>query len=184
MATPAIALCSSIRHSDIRDSPVADFHPIRLRGPWQYQVLSQCHVSTGTPPLAKIGELPPPGKVQMPADWESHLGSDFRGCVRYVRNFGCPTALEPHETVFLVLEGVDALGRVELNGEQLGEITLAAGTAKFEITELLQERNELVVEVELPIYASAEAELLHRGDRSGQPGGLFGEVRLEIWNGR
>lgn len=86
--------------------------------------------------------------------------------------------------MWLVLEGVDALGRVELNGEQLGETTLAAGPARFDVTERLQERNELTVEVELPVYASVEAEMSVRGERIGQPGGLFGEVRLEIWNGK
>ena len=162
---------------------MADVHPIRLRGPWQFRVLARYEPLSGTAQLEYMGEVPPVGRVQMPADWESHLGHDFRGSVRYVRNFGCPTALEPHESVYLVLEGVDALGRVVLNGEQLGEISLADGPSRFEITGRLQERNELAVEVELPAYALPEEESQHRGDRIGQAGGLFGEVRLEIWNG-
>jgi hypothetical protein len=163
---------------------VADVHPIRLRGPWQFQVLWQSEVRTPNPTRQKQqADFATEGTVQMPIDWEQHLGSDFRGCVRYARNFGCPTALEPHEAVFLVLAGLDAIGRVELNGERLGEMTFATGAARFEITHRLNERNELAVEVELPNYPSSAEEQRQRGGRCGQSGGLFGEVRLEICSG-
>lgn len=155
---------------------MADVHPIRLRGPWHYKVWA----TQGSP---AEGELPS-GKLQMPADWGSTLGQEFRGFVQYERNFGCPTALEPHESVWLVLDAIDAIGQVSLNGNFLGEVSFAAGPAKFEVTAHLQERNELVVDVGVPAYASVEEERLHRGDRTGQPGGVVGEVRLEIWSGK
>src|SRR5262249_11036025 len=60
-------------------------------------------------------------------------------------------------------EGLSDAGRVSLNGQSLGELA-GAGPFRFEVTALLQPRNELVVEVE----------------SAGGDGGLWGEVALEI----
>ncbi len=48
------------------------------------------------------------------------------------------------------------------------------------MTDLLRERNELVIEVELPPLAYADEQQL-RPDRAGLAGGVIGEVRLEIF---
>ena len=153
-------------------------HIIRLRGPWEYRVL------TSDSPLS--------GHLTMPADWGSTLGADFRGRVAYRRRFGRPTGLGPADRVELVIGRVDALGSVRLNGEPLGEIPAGGQPWRCDVTAALRRRNELIVEVELP-HAPDHARPVSRPGREGLPGGLVGEVRLEIssvarkmrnWNAR
>ena len=54
---------------------------------------------------------------------------------------------------------------------------------RFDVTGVLAERNELVIEVELPPLSYADEQRL-RPERAGLPGGLIGEVRLEIFRGQ
>ncbi len=113
-------------------------HLIRLRGPWQYS------------PLVCFGDgpLPPPGGVELPTDWGATLGECFRGRVRYERNFNSPTNLDPHERVWLVIDGADARADVSLNGDPLGAVEGYALSAEWDITEKLGPRNTLSIEVE------------------------------------
>jgi hypothetical protein len=131
-------------------------HIIRLRGPWEYEVLSQ----TGGAPIA-----PAAGRVQMPCNWSATLGDDFRGRVRYRRFFNWTAQLEAAQQVTLALEGASHCAEVTLNGQPLGHI--GTGPAWLPITSLLQPRNELVVDIEALDAESAR-------------GGPNGEVRLEI----
>jgi hypothetical protein len=124
--------------------------------------------------------LPPPGRVQLPADWGLTLGPDFRGRVRYTRRFGLPTNLAPDEEVWLVVEGVDYFGAVTLNDTPLGDVTGYLGPpAEFQVTPLLGERNILTLDVELPVVEAGAAPPIRPG-REQLPGGPIGEVRLEI----
>ena len=136
-------------------------HIIRLRGPWEYEVLSQA----GGAPVAH-----PAGRVQMPCDWSATLGEHFRGRVRCRRFFNWTAPLDPEsigtgQQVQLAFDDLSASADVTLNDAPLGKI--GPGPAWLPITALLRPRNELVVEVE-----SLDAE--------SAPGGLTGEVRLEI----
>ena len=124
--------------------------------------------------------LPPPGRVQLPADWGVTLGPNFHGCVRYRRYFHRPTGLENVDRVELVLEEVDAHGIVELNGVNLGEVALGEGAGRFDVTDRLIGHNELCVHVESP-RIGPDHRYLSRPGREGLPGGLIGEVRLEIY---
>ena len=143
-------------------------HAMRLAGPWEYEVL---RVDSGAPLL-------PAGRVKLPADWGETLGQDFRGLVRYVRRFNRPTNLDPHERVWLVIERVDARGRALLNNEPLGEIPSCERSVEFDLTSRLQLHNALVVEVECPAETAAHG--LPRPGREHLPGGITGDVRLEI----
>jgi hypothetical protein len=157
---------------------MASIHTIRLAGPWQYEPLARSvRASAGV--SESTADLPPPGRIDMPADWAATLGADFRGRVRFRRSFGRPTGLEPSDRVWLVLERIDARGVVSLNGSPLGETSIDSGPTRFDVTALLAVRNELVIEVELPDWP-ADEDLRRRGDRAGQVGGVIGEVRLEI----
>lgn len=137
-------------------------HTIKLRGPWQIEALE-----------STTGPLPPPTETTVPGDWGDALGNDFSGRARYTRRFGLPTNLEPNERVSLVIGRVDHSATIQLNGEALGEQTWDDGEIKYEITALLKPRNELQVVVTL----SADAV---RPGREQQPGGLPGDVRLEM----
>ena len=66
------------------------------------------------------------------------------------RVFHRPTGLEPHEAVILVIEkpdstGLDSTDAVTLNQESLGSVGRAG--AEFDITGLLQEQNELLIDI-------------------------------------
>ena len=78
----------------------------------------------------------------------------------------------------LVLEGVDHRAVVTLNDMPLGEMQGCDALARFDVTAALLPSNLLVVDVSLDGAALDDASV--RGNRAGGPGGLVGDVRLEI----
>lgn len=114
----------------------------------------------------------------MPADWGGTLGYDFLGLVRYTRNFNRPTNLESRDRVWLVVEPPRSCGLVRVNGNELGPVRFGASPGRFDITPLLGDHNLIEIDVEHPE--------LHDNGYPGDdgsiciPGGLVGEVRLEI----
>src|SRR5262249_20890439 len=88
----------------------------------------------------------------------------FAGRVRFVRRFGKPREIDPHEHVWLTFADVEGVAEVWLNGQFLGRHEGGSGPFEFEVTKLLQPRNVLAVEVE----------------SQTDGGGLWGEVALEI----
>ena len=140
-------------------------HTIRLRGPWSYQVVEQ---------FAGRADVPRGGRTTVPVDWGGYLDSDFRGRVHYRRSFNPPSTLDPHERLWLIVEGVDPCGRVSLNGSPLGTVDGYALPASFDVTRLVAARNEVVLEVESPVQPGL------RPGRQALPGGPIGEVRLEV----
>ena len=129
-------------------------HAIRLRGPWECQT--------------NDGEL---RRVHMPAGVVGILGGEDQGRVACRRRFGCPTCLDPHERVWLVIERPALSGEVDLNGGRLGSIRTAEPITEFDITSLLRERNDLALDFELAATRAA----LPADDNL-----LFADVRLEI----
>lgn len=113
----------------------------------------------------------------MPADWGKVLGPDFRGRVRFTRYFNCPTGLSQNQTVHLVAEQVDCHAELSINGQLLGSQDGTAG-GRYDVTPYLQSRNNLTIIVELP--PANAARLPRPPGRTGLPGGIPGEVRLEI----
>lgn len=153
-------------------------HVIRLRGPWEcVQVVAQTPLAEGT--LAESSVSLPDVRIKTPADWADTLGPDFRGRVGYSRRFNRPTNLEPHDRVWLVVEGVDARGRVALDGHGLGMIDGYALPAEWDITAFLQPSGVIMIEVELPPTGVSHPPPARPG-RESLAGGLIGEVRLEI----
>ena len=130
-------------------------HRIRLRGPWEYEPLSRRDAQTG--------DLPPAGRMVLPCRWREGGLEDFAGRVRFRRRFGYPGRIDAQERVWLTFEGVDAVADVSLNGQFLGRREGAAEPFEFEVTPLLQQRNELTVEVD-----------------SAGDGGIWGDVAMEI----
>jgi hypothetical protein len=121
--------------------------------------------------LESEANLPPAGRLRMPADWSALFGRGYCGRVRHVRRFNRPTGLTAKTGVRLVCAGAVDAATVTLNGRRLGRIEGPAAGAAFDITATLAPHNELVVDVELELPAP------HMPDRRG---GLVGEVRLEI----
>ncbi len=171
---------------------MGQLHVIRLRGPWELQPLER-DVPAGGDGMQHLEEKgsgvisektpdpfvvrPSSYRVTVPGDWRESLGSDFCGRARYQRRFNRPTNLEADERVWLVLEAVDHQADVALNGHALGTMR-DLQPARFDITATLEPSNQLTVDVSLPAAVFADPTL--RRDRASQPGGLIGEVRLEI----
>jgi hypothetical protein len=172
---------------DGQDSPCDPFtagpdpiHSFRLRGRWQYQAMARTVLlADGSTDITYQAPLPPGGHVEIPADWGATLGSDFQGQVMYQRHFGCPTGLEPADRVILVIDRVDAFGTVALNGLPIGIVPAGGRPGRFDVTADLKPRNQLAILVELP-QVTADSQPLDRAGRDGLPGGLVGEVRLQI----
>lgn len=101
------------------------------------------------------------------------MGSGFRGRARYTRRFGLPTNLGPEERVALVIGTVEYSATIHLNGQPLGQQIWDDGDQRYDVTEFLQPRNVLQIVVELRPETA-------RPGREDQPGGLLGDVRLEI----
>ena len=154
-------------------------HAIRLRGPWEIEPLVRYLGEQNGGWSESTEQLPPKGRVKPPGDWGESLGADFRGRARYTRRFRQPSGLETRERVWLVIEGVDASGCVQLNGQRLGDVHGYALRASFDVTERLQPQNELVIDVDLPPELG-DSENRSRPGRARKPGGLIREVRLEI----
>lgn len=163
-------------------------HTIRLRGPWQVEPICRFVRRTDGTCEESLNNLPSPARVTMPIDWAETCGADFLGRVRYLRTFQKPTGLDSGERVFLVVEPPRSQGRISLSrtsavnawakGQFLGQVGCGDAPGRFEITDLMDEHNRLEIIVDHPaLDASGRA-----NDDGGTrlPGGLVGEVRLEI----
>jgi beta-galactosidase/beta-glucuronidase len=123
-------------------------------------------------------KLPAPARATMPADWSKTLGKNFLGRVRYCRTFQKPTGLDEGQRVWLVVEPPDSRGSVTLNDQILGVLSRGDSPARFDITGLLASHNRLEIVIEHPLLDCADAP--NDDSNVHLPGGLVGEVRLEI----
>lgn len=123
-------------------------HYIRLRGPWVCEPFGE--------------NAPPKTRMSIPCRWDEGGLKGFIGKVRFRRRFGKPRRLDPHERVWLKMEGISGHGRVLLNETSIGEVSTTE--SEWDVTPLIGDRNELVVEIE----------------STTSPGGITGEVALEI----
>jgi hypothetical protein len=114
----------------------------------------------------------------MPADWSAVFGADFIGRVRYHRTFQKPTGLDSGERVFLVIEAPRSAACLLLQGKLLGFIDAGEERGRFDITDQLDSHNRLEIFVDHPALNELRSTI---GDPAKlPPGGLVGEVRLEI----
>lgn len=148
-------------------------HRIHLRGPWDYEPLRRIEPTTTSPTGAA---LPPAGTMRLPCRWSDGGLRGFRGVVRFRRRFGRPARLDAHERLWLVCEGADAVSHWYLNGDYLGSHVGPFTPFEFDITERIEPRNDLSVEV--ACHDPTEKPVL-RGSL-GPEGGLWGSVAVEV----
>jgi hypothetical protein len=110
-------------------------HRIRLRGPWEYELLPAG--AAGLPPIS--------GRLSLPCALDNSPLSGFAGRVRFRRRFGLPRRIDDHERVWLTIEGLAGATSVSLNGERMDS---RAVDTEFDVTSWLHERNELIVDIE------------------------------------
>jgi len=91
-------------------------------------------------------------QLDLPHTWNNLDGQDggndyWRGTCTYYKTFPRPeTAAE--ERVYLEFRGVNASARVELNGQSVGTHDGGYSTFRWDVTDLLQEENQLTVYVD------------------------------------
>jgi hypothetical protein len=152
-------------------------HTIRLRGPWQLEPIQRyvrCNdgrYERSTAPLLSV-------RAKMPADWTESLGDDFLGRVCYRRTFQKPTGLDRGERVWLVVEPPRSRCVVSFNDYVFGVVHYGSASRRFDITRYLNDHNRLDILVDHP--ALDEGGTAKDDSTSNMPGGLVGEVRLEI----
>ena len=127
---------------------MSEVHRIRLRGPWEVTALTDTRATV---------------RMTIPCSWKDGGWPGFSGRARHDRSFGQPRQADPRERVWLVIEGISGTGTVRLNEHELGAIA-GSSTIQFDITDLLDARNRLQIE----IVAADDS------------GGVTGEVALEI----
>ena len=123
--------------------------------------------------------LPAAGSMSAPGDWEAVAGRDFRGVARFLRRFGRPTGIEPHDRVVLVVERVGGRASIYLQGEKLADAPPCLPPLQFDLTDRLLVANELWIDVEWLGEATTPAADKIDSTES-VAGGSIGEVRLEI----
>jgi hypothetical protein len=149
-------------------------HTIRLRGPWQYEVLDAPDPSAGT----TGGPSSRSGRIRLPsADWSRILAPDYCGRILLRRSFARPTGLTG-QSVYLAISAVAAAATVTLNDQPLASIRPHECPLRLEITGDLQPRNVLELVFELAAQPNQDAP--HSPADSEFVGILLGEVRLEI----
>ena len=167
-----------------------DVHSIRLAGPWRLEPTGRfLPADAGLPRLVTV-DLPEAQTAKMPADWSAVCGAEYCGQVRYTRRFHQPQGLQEDEVVWLVVEPARSHAETWLNGQRLGELSVVDSQLRVDVTKLLVDFNELVIVVTHPAMDNSvdnppsgihDAPSRHPGGASSrQPGGLVGEVRLEI----
>ena len=153
-------------------------HTIRLRGPWHVEPVARFLLLPNGTYQTTPDDLPPAARVTMPADWAVVCGGDFLGRVRYHRIFQKPTGLDSGEQVFLVVEAPRSLGVVSLNHRSLGIVAIGDVHLRINITAMLDDHNHLEIVVDHPSLDAAGTP--NDDGETRLPGGLVGEVRLEI----
>lgn len=91
----------------------------------------------------------------MPATWESLLAlTEFApplpSPARLVRRFGKPTGLSAHDRLILVIESCEVACQVEWNRQLLGSIAPTLRSWSFDVTAIINPRNELAVLLPIP----------------------------------
>jgi hypothetical protein len=155
-----------------------EIHIIRLRGPWQVEPLKRFVLQADGTYKPEDGGLPASRRMTMPADWTDFLGAQFLGRVRYRRTFNKPTGLDSGERVWLVVEPARSEACIVWKGDLVGHVWPGESTKRFDVTDRLEPHNEVEIIVDHPALnymRSRVGDPLELG-----PGGLIGEVRLEI----
>lgn len=126
---------------------MSDKHSIRLHGPWEMEL------------FPTSGPVSRRQRIQFPDQWNSlQLPLEVTEC-RLIRRFHAPTGLEPATDVWLVFQASHWEGHWEgtrhwegtllLNQTKLGRIAPTPSPQRFLITDLIQLRNEIEVQLKL-----------------------------------
>ncbi len=92
-------------------------------------------------------------QIDLPHTWNNKDGQDggndyWRGTCAYTKTFAMPTFNSKEECVYLQFHGVNASAKVILNGNKVCTHDGGYSTFRVDVTNLLKEENQLLVEVD------------------------------------
>jgi beta-mannosidase len=134
---------------------------ISLSGSWQLQQAGESQLYPGQVPggvhtdLLAAGRIPDPfvGDNELSVQWVAE--KDWL----YTRTFEVPRALLGEERVYLVCDGLDTLGKAELNGKPAGRFQNMFVQYRWEVKRLLKEgENNIVFTFDSPVQYAREHE--------------------------
>jgi hypothetical protein len=105
----------------------------------------------------------------LPCPWTASPLRNYRGRVRFRRRFHWPTRLADNERLWLHFAGVDTQATVYLGGRLLGSHHGPFEPFEWDITEQIQPRNELWVDVDFENSSDAPR------------GGIWADVELRVY---
>ena len=121
--------------------------------------------------------------VDIPHTWNAQDGQDggndyWRGTCTYRKNFPAPKFDRQNQRVYLEFRGANASSRVELNGKEVMTHDGGYSTFRCDITELLENENALVVDVDNSVNDRVYPQ---KADFTFY-GGIYRDVKLIILN--
>ena len=123
-------------------------HSIRLRGPWQYQILEKFDDDLAKLPQV-ASEKQPSGELRFPCDWAAPLTRLSRLELR--RSFNAPTGIGS-SLVAIVVDGLNPAENLNLT-MALNHCSIPPTTSgwsvRFDITTQIQPHNQLVFHITL-----------------------------------
>jgi len=129
-------------------------HPlaVSLDGEWNYRPLARTTIKPDGSIAEDTSNLPPPGTMKIPSNWNLEGLANFNGRVRFERSFDFAEKLGPADRAFLVFRGVDYFAAVELNGVPVGRHEGYFQAFEFDVTpQIKRGRNQLAVVVDAPL---------------------------------
>ena len=97
-------------------------------------------------PRSQINPSQSPHIIRLRQRWERETSRG--GLTRFCRWFNLPTSLQSGDRVDLVISAMDVPGRAMLGEESLGPLSGGGRPARFDITDRLERRNRLAIELE------------------------------------
>ncbi len=128
-----------------------------LAGAWQFRQAGTAEWLPATVPggahtdLLALGRIPDPfvGDNERRVQWVAEADWQYRTA------FTPDPTLRAQERVWLVADGLDTLATVTLNGHALGQTDNMFRQYRWDVTALLQDRNELAIDFASPVRAAA-----------------------------
>ncbi|WP_018133520.1 glycoside hydrolase family 2 protein [Effusibacillus pohliae] len=173
---------------------------IDLNGEWEYRPLSRTCIGTDGGIREDKTDLPAPGVMTIPQNWELAGVHNFAGRIEFVKHFSASPEQFEGKMVFLRFDGVDYFAKVYLNDRYIGEHEGYFQPFEFDVSGLLKEDNVVKVIVDSPMEDPEEVwpdnKLLIKGvlnhhdarpggcspkwGQSMNTGGIWNDVYLDI----
>jgi beta-mannosidase len=125
---------------------------VSLDGPWGYRPLAHTTLKGDGSIIDASSDLPAPGTMPVPSNWNLQGLLNFNGRVRFERDFDFTESLLSSNRAFLVFHGIDYFADVELNATFVARHEGYFQTFEFDVMpEIKQGYNHLVVTLDAPM---------------------------------